>query len=57
LEGDPFMDQVNSIENKLREIVSKLDEIRELLNKHQKKEPGSQDKIFEPILKAPHLSN
>ena len=50
------MDQVNAIENTLKEILAKIDEIHGLLSKPRKKESTGTETIFEPLLKAPNLS-
>jgi hypothetical protein len=50
------MDQVHAIESTLKEILSKIDEIHELLAKPQKRESTHREKIFEPLLRAPNVS-
>jgi hypothetical protein len=50
------MDQEQAIESTLKEILSKIDEIHELLAKPQKRESTHREKIFEPLLKAPNVS-
>jgi len=49
------MSTANLTDKTLQEILSKLQEVHDLLSRHLKK-PSSADKIFEPLIRAPSLA-